>query len=55
MKVLAQWNIGRHRVGLEFKLADLWLGAFYARKGDTLHVWICVLPCLPLHLELEGA
>lgn len=54
MKILAQCRIGKHRLGLEFKLADLWVGSFYARKGDTLHVWICVLPCLPLHLELEG-
>lgn len=53
MKTLAHWQItNRHRLSFEFKLADLWLGAFYARKGDTLHVWVCILPCLPLHLEV---
>jgi hypothetical protein len=50
------------RVTLEFKLADLWVGAFYDRRkayysllggrmvSEELHVWICLLPCLPIHV-----
>jgi hypothetical protein len=41
------------RVRLEYKLADMWIGAFWDRKGDTLHVWVCLLPCLPLHFEFD--
>jgi len=42
------------QVRLEFKLADLWVGAFWARRNDGLHVWICLLPCLPIHIVLKG-
>lgn len=40
---------------LEFKLQDLWLGAFWKRERRTgarqFDVWICLLPCLPLHFK----
>lgn len=35
------------RVRLEFKLQDLWVGAYW-RPG---HLWVCLLPCLPLHFQ----
>lgn len=49
----------------EWKLADLLVGAFwkweYLRSrgiggpwrldATILHVWICLLPCVPLHVE----
>ena len=55
MKVLAAGQLTPTiRVGLEYKLADLWVGAFYARKGAILHVWVCVVPCLPIHIEIGG-
>lgn len=40
------------RFWLEFKLEDLWIGAFFrANQSDRRwHLWICLLPCLPLHL-----
>ena len=37
------WHRGR--LSLEFKRADLWVGAFYTDDD----VWVCVLPCLPIH------
>lgn len=41
------WN-----VTLEFKLADLWVGAFYT-QGDIglIDIWVCLLPCLPIHIR----
>jgi hypothetical protein len=38
------------RCRLEFKLADFWVGVFWKTVGHCLDVWICVVPCLPLHL-----
>jgi len=29
---------------------DLWVGLYWKRKANLLQVWICLLPCLPLHL-----
>jgi hypothetical protein len=39
------------RVGFEFKLQDLWIGAFWKRSGNCVDLWICFLPCLPLHIS----
>lgn len=46
---------------IEFKLADLWIGAFWRTQEvnygsivgnvmEDLHVWICVVPCFPIHI-----
>lgn len=40
-------------VTLEFKLADLWIGLFWKRQVQTLHIWICLLPALPLHITIR--
>jgi hypothetical protein len=38
----------------EFKLEDFWIGAFWKWSGgmgmEYLDIWICLLPCVPLHL-----
>lgn len=34
----------------EFKLQDMWIGAFWKRIGNCVDVWICFLPCVPLHI-----
>jgi hypothetical protein len=39
------------RAGFEFKLQDLWIGAFWKRIGNCVDLWICFLPCLPLHIS----
>ncbi len=39
-------------IRLEFKLQDCWIGLYWKRDQDRLHVWLCVLPCVPLHIEL---
>lgn len=39
-------------VDLERKLADLWIGAFWSRSGPLLNVWICLLPCPPIHIRI---
>lgn len=48
------------KVYLEFKPEDLWIGVFWRRRrlweelqgGATLDVWICLVPCFPIHIVL---
>lgn len=55
-------------VRVEFKPEDCWIGIFwkrrtlsracfttgsYAQRTDT-HVWVCLLPCFPIHLTFNG-
>ena len=37
------------RIRLEFKLQDVWIGAYWKRLGNCVDVWVCLVPCLPLH------
>lgn len=40
-------------VSLEFKAADLWVGLFIRRDWafpDITDMWICVVPCFPIHI-----
>lgn len=57
------------RLSLEFKLEDLWVGAFWKSDsyetwhryeidnpalraiGHKFEVWVCVIPCFPIHYE----
>lgn len=54
MKTLISKQVKNVTVALEFKLQDLWVGAFWHRKrsilGSEQHIWICLLPCLPIHI-----
>lgn len=47
---------GRWSWRLEFKAADLWVGAYIRRHKGKLavgyHIWVCVVPMLPLHVCL---
>lgn len=38
---------------LEFKLEDFWIGAFWRQTPSKFDLWICLLPCLPIHFTLE--
>lgn len=40
-------------IQFEVKPADCWIGAYWRRQGRALHIWICLLPCLPIHLTLS--
>lgn len=63
MILMGRKRIGKRCwVGVEFKAADLWVGAYWDRRriryflegagtvNEELHLWICLLPCLPIHL-----
>ena len=43
------WN-----VEFEWKPQDAWIGAFWKRTGHTVDLWVCILPCIPLHISWWG-
>lgn len=53
-KVLASVVVADVVLALEFKPADLWVGAYTAQNGGMRHVWVCLLPCLPVHVSWVG-
>ena len=38
-------------IRLEFKLEDLWIGAYWNREGYYINIWVCLVPCLPIHIR----
>lgn len=45
-------------VRLEWQPRDLWLGAYWERRGDRTHLWLVLppfgLPCLPIHASWDN-
>lgn len=37
---------------LEFKPQDLWIGAFWKTIGHCFDLWICIIPCVPIHVTI---
>ena len=29
---------------------DLWIGLYWTWQGEALHLYCCLLPCLPIHI-----
>lgn len=59
MKRIFRLDFGQFKVGLEFKLPDMWVGLFWKTSPNTMHgttldVWLCLLPTLPIHFEWHG-
>lgn len=44
-------------IRFEFKLADMWVGAFWRKEANywvtVYDVWVCLIPCVPLHITLR--
>ena len=42
----------------KFKKEDFWIGIFWKKNawcnGESLDIWICLLPMIPLHLQWTG-
>lgn len=43
---MRNWN-----AEFEWKVQDLWIGAYWRRQGNCTDLWICLLPCVPLHVS----
>lgn len=42
--------VGWH-VQPEFKIQDLWVGVYWKRSGNSVDLWVCLVPCLPIHVS----
>jgi hypothetical protein len=40
------------KIQLEWKLQDFWLGVFWKRTKLHTDIWICLIPCIPIHITL---
>lgn len=40
------------RAKLRFEPRDLWVGLFWDRRPDGLHVYVCLVPTIVLHWRL---
>lgn len=38
-------------VKLEWKIQDFWVGVYWHHSCFDTDIWICLLPCLPLHIS----
>jgi len=41
------------KISIEFKPQDFWVGAYWERLGNKQHLWVCLLPMIPIHLVWE--
>lgn len=50
---LTKWHtLWRVSFCLEFKLADLWIGAYPDVREQVTDIWVCLIPCLPIHIRI---
>ncbi len=49
VKKLITFHEKKWLLRLEFKLQDMWIGLYWQNKSKRLDVWLCLLPCFPLH------
>jgi len=60
IKIKNRWFPSCH-ISWGIKIEDLWVGAFWKEETRPFyyscmpehwrHVWICLLPCLPIHIS----
>lgn len=49
MKVIYSFPTFGWMLRFEFKIQDLWVGVFWKNTKERLDIWVCLIPCLPLH------
>ena len=42
---------GEWDIALEFEPRDLWVGVYWCRNRNQCDIWICIIPCFPIHLN----
>jgi len=38
------------KIKLERKIQDMWIGVYWKNGEYILHIWVCIIPCLPIHI-----
>ncbi len=45
----------KRKLALEFVLEDFWVGCFWRKSADRFDLWVCLVPCFPVHYSrFEG-
>jgi hypothetical protein len=42
------------RARIEFVPNDLWIGVYWRRRYHQTDIYICLIPCFPLHLIIDN-
>ena len=42
-------------IGVELRIKDLWVGVRWQRLAGWLDVWVCLVPCFPVHFVFGPA
>ena len=48
-KVLLRAPVFGYLLQLEWKPQDLWIGAYWVNTKDRIDIWVCLVPCFPIH------
>ncbi len=43
------------KMQFQFECRDMWIGMFWRRTKVALHLYICLIPCVPLHVTWARA
>jgi len=49
MKIIFKYSGINWGVCIEFKLEDMWIGLFWKHKYREIDIWLCLIPCFPIH------
>jgi len=49
MKVLVEMLFYNWGITLEVKLQDFWIGIYWDNRPNGIDIWICIIPCFPIH------
>lgn len=42
-----------YSIRIAFEPRDLWIGLFWSKVGYVLRLYICIVPCLPIIIEIR--
>jgi len=42
------------KIRLEFKKEDCWIGLYWKKSNSRLDIWVCLIPCFPIHIVKEN-
>jgi len=49
MKTLLNYDGIYWGIRLGFKIEDMWVGGFWKKKPREIDIWLCLVPCFPIH------
>lgn len=44
------WNGSKMKIQFQFEKRDWWVGLFWRRTELAMHLFVCLVPLIPLHI-----